>query len=365
MEDVAPEIAAELDRLTARSLEEHRHRSTLFRTRQAELAQLEAIDRRLAALEEDLQKNLDAQKLRNFGSTVSEVFAADHCPTCTQPIQDTLLAQKASARVMPIGDNIEYIRSQRAIFRRMRKQTENSTSKLERSFAIATSAANETSARLRALRQEIVAPSQGPSIAALEQRLRIETKLHALEDVEQRFEQQKAELIALADNHNRIVSGLDALPNDRLTKDDNAKLELWARLVREQVGDYGFTTFPAGEIEISPDNYRPQKEGFEIGFELSASDAIRLKWAYQLGLLELSRTTATNHPGFVIFDEPRQQETAKVSFHNLLRRSATSKKFDQQVIFATSEDRGQLAAAVKGIEHHLIPFDGPIIRRIG
>ncbi|HEU0147290.1 MAG TPA: hypothetical protein VFR21_10490, partial [Bradyrhizobium sp.] len=73
-----------------------------------------------------LKKNQDAQKLRNFGSKLTEAFAADHCPTCSQPIQDTLLAQQASAAVMPIEDNIEYIRSQRAIFQRLDAQLEAS-----------------------------------------------------------------------------------------------------------------------------------------------------------------------------------------------------------------------------------------------
>jgi hypothetical protein len=50
-------------------------------------------------------------------------------------------------------------------------------------------------------------------------------------------------------------------------------------LIREQLKSYGFSTCPVEELEISEENYRPQKEGFEIGFELSPSDAIRLKWA--------------------------------------------------------------------------------------
>jgi hypothetical protein len=85
-------------------------------------------------------------------------------------------------------------------------------------------------------------------------------------------------------------------------------------LVREQAASYGFSTFPPSELEISHESYRPQREGFEIGFEMSASDTIRLKWAYQLALLEVARTAETHHAGLVIFDEPQQQKTAKISF---------------------------------------------------
>ena len=56
------------------------------------------------------------------------------------------------------------------------------------------------------------------------------------------------------------------------------------------------------------------------------SDAIRLKWAYQLGLLELADIVHTNHPGILLFDEPRQQSSAKVS----LEKSAHSGSIEQK-----------------------------------
>jgi hypothetical protein len=118
------------------------------------------------------------------------------------------------------------------------------------------------------------------------------------------------------------------------------------------------------DLEISENSFRPQKEGFEIGFELSASDAIRLKWAYQLALLELGRMGSTNHPGFVVFDEPRQQETAKVSFEGLLKRAAGAKAAGQQVIFATSEDREQLEALLSSVDCQLVAFQARIVRRV-
>ena len=146
--------------------------------------------------------------------------------------------------------------------------------------------------------------------------------------------------------------------------DDLEKLSQLTAIIQEQAKSYGFSTFPAEEIEISPENYRPQKEGFEIGFELSASDAIRLKWAYQLALMELARVRNTNHLGFVVFDEPRQQEAAKLSFRRLLERASKAKVADQQVIFATSEDREQLTSFLAELDCKLISFDGAIIRRM-
>jgi hypothetical protein len=154
------------------------------------------------------------------------------------------------------------------------------------------------------------------------------------------------------------------LPADRLTSGDKAKLDRLTALIQQQAASYGFSTFSAHDIEIAPDNFRPQKEGFEIGFELSASDAIRLKWAYHLALMELARTNQTNHPGFVVFDEPRQQAAREISFQRLLERASTAKAAGQQVIFATSEDRERLEGFVKAIDCHYQAFDGHIVRRL-
>lgn len=362
--ETASEAVLEVERLSILVAEQNTKRMSLFRARQSEGAQRLSIAKRLAALEEDLQKNLDAQKLRTLGSTISDSVAPDHCPTCTQPIADTLLAQRAGAEVMPVEQNIQYIRAQRGIFQRLASQTETAIADLDQQLVAAASDVNEASARLRALRNDLVSASSAPSIAVLEERIRLEARLSSLDDALQRFEQQKLALIALAGQHSALLAARAELPRDRFTAEDKQKLTRMGDLVREQVAGYGFSTFPAIELEISEENYRPQREGFEIGFELSASDAIRLKWAYQLALLELARSGTTHHPGVVIFDEPQQQKTAKISFKELLERASNAKASGQQVIFATSEDRDQLDAFLAGVDCNFLPFDGPLVRRV-
>ncbi|MFZ2065433.1 MAG: hypothetical protein WAV27_05580, partial [Xanthobacteraceae bacterium] len=198
----------------------------------------------------------------------------------------------------------------------------------------------------------------------LEERIRSQTRLAGLEDAWHRFEQQRAALETLSKSHAEILAARSAIPGDRLSAVDKEKLSAMERFVREQTASYGFQTFPPAELEISEENYRPQREGFEIGFEMSASDMIRLKWAYQLALLEAARSCESHHAGLVIFDEPQQQKTAKISFRRLLERAALSRAASQQVIFSTSEDRIELEGFLSGIECHYIPFNSHIVRRI-
>lgn len=74
VEDVASEAAIEVEHLMAYVADQNAKRSGIFRARQTEISQKTAVAKRLAALEEDLQKNLDAQKLRNLGSRISETL---------------------------------------------------------------------------------------------------------------------------------------------------------------------------------------------------------------------------------------------------------------------------------------------------
>jgi hypothetical protein len=65
-----------------------------------------------------------------------------------------------------------------------------------------------------------------------------------------------------------------------------------------------------------------------------------------------------------LFDEPRQQSSAKVSFESLLQRAAAVKKNNQQVIFCTSEELQNLQRITVGLDCDERIFLGYIIQPI-
>jgi len=360
----APASEEEIDQLTQLVAEQNGRRTEIFKLAQIEKAQVRSITDRLQSLQEDLQKNQDAQKLQSFGSSLTESFAADRCPTCAQHIEDTLLEQQDGVTIMSLDENINYIKAQIDLFKRLLERTKDNVERLDSTFAEVKREVNGNSARLRALKAESTAPANSFSITLIEERVRLQARLEVLDDVQQRFEEGKLELITVVNHYAGLLSAKAQLPRERLSSKDKEKLKKLAELFRSQAKAYNFTTFSPEELDISEESYRPQKEGFDIGFEISASDGIRLKWAYQLAMLELARTELTNHIGVVIFDEPRQQEASKVSFQSLLNRAATAKAFGQQVIFATSEDFNQLKGFLSKINHNLVAFEGRIVKRV-
>lgn len=363
VEEQSEEVIQKLSQLTQHVDQLSVERIRVHGIQQLKIADMKSLKRRIGALEDDLAKNLDVQKLQRY-SGVTAALTPDRCPTCEQALVDTLLQQDALSAVMPISDNIEYIRSQKKMFEDIlaREQTEENDRRDQLS-AIGRKLVDYY-AQIRLLRSELVAPGGNPSAAIIEERIRAESRLRDLEALQAILDDAVDLLDNLQKAHNALLIEQAKLPTEKLSFGDQDKLSRLTSFVQDQAKDFGFSTFSPAELSISQDSYRPEKEGFEIGFETSASDAIRLKWAYQLGLLELASDTSTNHPGMLVFDEPRQQSSSRPSFQNLLNRAAKAKKRNQQVIFSTSEDLETLKAITYSIDFEEVIFSGYILQKI-
>jgi hypothetical protein len=359
----AEDLARQLEQVTQQIEVVNARRVSIYNAKQLKDADIASLKRRLKSLTEDMQKNQDVQRLQRYSGAVADL-TPDHCPTCEQSLIDTLLTQDALVAVMPIEDNIEYLRSQIRMFEDILAREEEGLRSLNETIAHTDRELADFYSRIRILRTDLVSPNNTPSAAAVEQRVRMENRIRELEETQSAFEDTIEQLKALSNVYAGLLADQEALPADKMSLDDTRKLNGLTALVREQARMFGFSTFDPNEVTISEDTYRPQKEGFEIGFETSASDAIRLKWAYQLGLLELDVIETTNHPGMLVFDEPRQQSSAKVSFESLLRRAAKVKLNNQQVIFSTSEDLQNLQRITSGLDCDEYIFPGYMIQPI-
>lgn len=361
---VAESAAAEADKLAAEIQMINAERATIFRARQTEVIQQASTEQRIVQLEEDLKKNKDALKLQKFGSTIARELDPNHCPTCEQLIDDALLPQGTLDAVMSLEDNIEYIDAQRKAFKRLADRAVAIIRDLDLELVTTGEYLRKQTSRLRALRSDLIAPSHAASASFIEERLRVEQRLNQLKDIDARFAEHMNSLVDQTASWASLLAESKLLPSERLSAGDVDKIEALENSIRKQLIRYGFNTFAAADLTVSKDTYRPEKEGFEIGFELSASDSIRLKWAYQLGLLDVAQSWNTNHPSLVVFDEPRQQEAAPTSVAGLISEAGRIASSGAQILIATSEDLDAVKSFVTNVEHKLLVFDGRIIDRI-
>jgi len=322
------------------------------------------VEHRLAAIKDDIKKNQDSRTLRKLGSRKDSAVDQGSCPVCHQSVADSLIPLGAHQQVMTLDESIDFMQEQGRIFQGVLEQSRRVANARQLQVTAARTAISGLRERVQQLRQTLTSDSRGPSLAAVYERVEVERGLKQDSQRLLAFAQATAAFDDLAKDWRVVETALAELPDDDLSADDRAKLVCWEDAIRNQLRDYGFRSLSVGELVVSPHTYRPEIEGFELQTTISASDLIRTIWAYQNGMLEVARDVATNHPGMLLLDEPRQQSSSDVSFVQLLRRVSSASTFGQQVILFTSEERERLDRHLTGLPHSLQRIEGRVLQKV-
>lgn len=332
------------------------------RDNESEEAETLSIRERIMALEADQQNYQDLKRLRDIGSDLKLSVATGRCPTCDQEINDILLPQLATTPPMSFDDNLKFIAGQISAFRTMLGDSERVLEGRRRSVTAIRSKMQELRLNIRAYKQTLTSSNNDASAADVRERMALENNLQVYQSIAEQLDSTLEQLEVISREFAEYSAALDKLKGD-MSETDESKLESLQASFVSQLDQYGFSSIrPASLLRISRETYRPTYEGFDLGFNLSASDMIRTIWAYLYGLLEVSRAGDTNHLGLLVLDEPRQQQADKASFAEFAKRAAGALEAGQQVLFMTSEDPETLALMLQGVGHQYISFDGKMIQ---
>lgn len=376
--DIVTNAQNELDKAERELREKQALLARLLDALEMEQDEVKRVDRRLKAIDEDIQRNKDSRTVQKLRSDHGSTLSAGICPICHQAVHDSLIELGPDQGVMTVEQNIEFLTEQRRTFQLV---LENSR-RIEQARGQQTRSTNEEISllrnRIRSLRQTLTSDERLPSAAAIRDRLELEASIQQDEQRLKGFHKLIDSFDAMSARWRQIQKELLSLPANDTSQSDRDKLEKWSGLIRQQLIQYGFRSFPADRVSVSTDTYRPIDQGFDvqtrIGMEaekntslqtsVSASDLIRTIWSYLNGMLELARSTSSNHPGCMIFDEPRQHSMRDVSFTELLRRGSESRAANQQVIFFTSETLDRLKVRLERIPHELIELHGRVLQSV-
>lgn len=307
---------------------------------------------RIEALSEDLQRHKDSVILERLGSSQSVSMLAEHvCPTCHQELHD---GAQVSAHVMTTADNIKFIEQQLATFTAMMKDADRVARALAGRKESLRQSSRQARSDIRALRDSLTSRSATPSLATVNSLVALRLRVERFEERRQELVQHRSRLQAIHARWQENRALLRGLADEGLTASDEATLSDLERQLRLQLARYHFRSLPADSVDISRETYRPAHEGFDLGFDLSASDMIRVIWAYLIGFMRASLSHGGNHPGLLIFDEPRQQETALDSYRELLQQTAEEASTGAQILIATSETGSSLQEMMGSASYHLL-----------
>ncbi|MCA9026716.1 MAG: AAA family ATPase [Planctomycetaceae bacterium] len=346
----------ELSRLTSRL-------ESLTRDLMAERAHRDSVFKRLQALAEDYRKYQDAKKVEDRGGNVPIELASGNCPTCHQPIKDVLLEQEHASPPMTLEENILFIRDQMATFRDMHEDANGVVEAKERQLTAIRQKISDVNTTVRSLKQTLHSGGEVPSTAAIQERLLLEQSAVSLQEVTEEFADFDTAFENLSQEWAEIQTRLKSLTNIGLTDMDDKKIAYLQTMFAQQLEEYQFSSFPIDQMSISRGSYRPSRNDYDVGLT-SASDTIRIIWAYLIGMLETDRKFQTNHLGMLVFDEPRQQGTKTLSFDALLKRASKCADSKQQVIVATSEEKETLDTILKSVPCHYLQYTGKMLTLI-
>lgn len=337
-------------------------------------ASLEELRLLLAETSEDLERNKTVMKLRNLGAQMDLKVAADHCPTCHQKVEDTLLLGIVSGPQMDLNTNIEYLDSQR---RMLKNQINGALEEIHRSEIAVTEVATrlaKTHDYRNSLRGD-VSKGAAESRAIVRRQIQIEFELSNL----QGFSAQAATLmVTLGEIANRLAANQAdrrTLPRDVYSQADLSKISLFEKNFRGNASSFGYESADIKDIRISLDSLTPILSELELReirtrvqtsltADSSASDFVRLIWSYLLALYQTSsmRGFEGNHPGLLLMDEPGQHSMRSVSQHALLQLLIGQTGLQSIVAASFDENESVFKEATAGLEFQLIQWEGKVIR---
>lgn len=350
---------AELARLTTELADVATSLTALEETASMVSAQLGALHSRIQHVDQERRRYQELKTLVGLGSPViAATIARNDCPTCRQSllgiehVEGEALDYEASIRLL--GQQLDTLRS-------LEEQAQRSSDTHDAARSALDQRAQDLRGRIKALRSDLVRPAGVPSLSRLQERLTAESRAATLRSL-------RDQVVIAMDELNAIAADLDTALRDRrdvlrrqAERPVRPLIDEWQQEFRGLLREFGFSTLSVDEISLD-DSGKPSHAGYDLAFQGSASDGIRLRWAYHLSLMSVSLRNDGNHPGFLILDEPRQQEVDTVDFERFLRRLARLP--DGQALVATSEPSQELRSWLGSESAQILPVDGALLRRM-
>lgn len=295
--------------------------------------QLGALGRRLGTLEEELRRYGQLVALHNLGSVIAPHSIEDgDCPTCHQSLEHV---ESIEGNALPVEETREALRQDRQTVKALISEAEERLALLEARRNAWTEDIRALRLKVRALRSDLTSATGSPSTAMIQQAVEEEQELARLATLEASFLEDADEWSTVARQWSVALSSLRNLGKLGWSNSDIAKVGTWTSSLQGLLAEFDFSSSKPTDVEID-EGMKPVVDGYDIGFQGSASDGIRLRWAYLLSLLETCVRSGGNHPGLLLMDEPGQQGIETDSLASMYRHVASTTSAVGQIFLTTS-----------------------------
>ena len=293
----------------------------------------------------------------------------DRCPVCKQHIQDNLLDAETVSGFMSIEDNIRHLREQKKMLEFTLGSRKELHEKLNREK-------DDLEVRLQTLRRLahtlrsdlFTTTDTEASEAIMLKRIEISNRIERLSKLENTIISLTEQLKGLSVEWNTYLDQKNKLPKKDISESDIEKITLLKKRFIENLKRYHYSSLSSFEgIEISINSsLLPTIDGFDMKFDSSASDGIRVIWAFTMALLQVSIEKNGNHPGVIIFDEPAQQSIVPEDMKSFIKTVVEIKK-SFQIITAITLNSQELIDIIDNLDtssYHKILIEGKSFKKL-
>ncbi|MCP1102770.1 hypothetical protein M2454_003079 [Aequitasia blattaphilus] len=306
-------------------------------------------ERSLEVVKKDLRNNKDAAKLQRMGSASGCKFSENVCPTCNQRIEDSLLNVNKDIPIMSVEENIRHLEGQKSVLEFTRDSHKTNVDRLSL-------IKNDLSSRLvtlrrlaQTIRSDIYSTETEWSESVVQKLVDIESRIRCYQQLQSLMSEQLQELSELSKRWKRYKEEYANLPKNVNTDSDIEIINCLKENFIKNLRKYKYKSAPnIDAIEIPIDTCLPTIDGFDMKFDSSASDNIRIIWSFTMALLQTSIKKNGNHPGVIIFDEPAQHSIVTSDMESLIQ-SILELKTSSQVIMGITLNNDDLKTSIENL----------------
>lgn len=323
----------------------------------------------LGIINSDIRNNEDALRLQKLGSEVSDNnLSVDICPTCNQSIQDTLLFTGTENPFMSIDENLKHLKEQKKMLDFSLNSYRKTQNELQHEKLLLESKIQTLRRLAQSIRSDLNTTTDTEiSEAIVLKRVETSILIERLGRLSNDFDNVIADIKVLSDRWNKYLIKKENLPKSDTSDSDKEKITLLKEKFISNLKRFQYNSVSnLDSIVIPEETLMPTIDGFDMKFDSSASDGIRLIWAFTIALLQVSIEKDGNHPGVIIFDEPKQHSIVPrdmESFINAIAELGAS----CQIITAITLESSELTEFVRNLTQaqcYKIDIDGKAFKQM-
>lgn len=305
--------------------------------------------RSLEVINRDLRNNKDAAKLQNMGSSIGCQSFKNVCPTCNQQIEDSLLHLGENIPIMSIEENIRHLEGQKSVLEFTRDSHRTNIEQLSL-------VENDLQSRLitlrrlaQTIRSDIYSTETEWSESIVQKLVEIEAKIREYEKLQSFISIQLKEIGKLSERWKVYKAEYEKLPKKEVSDIDREIIQAFKNNFIRNLRKYKYKSAPnIDAVDIPIETCLPSIDGFDMKFDSSASDNIRIIWSFTIALLQTSIEKMGNHPSLMIFDEPAQHSIVTSDMESLIQ-SVLDLNGSAQVIVGITLNNEELKKSIENL----------------